>query len=444
MGSFRTIPRRMRNGAGRFVGAAKFLPDRSSILGPLGSDRFRALDPDIFPAPVQGCPYVIVTPRFMPQSAGIRILHQLCHLLNRAGFEALLHVVPFYRDVDDISSRLQTPVLTSSTCARFVAEQRRPILVIPESLPFAPVEGCLNVRYLMHFPGFLGGPKTFTDNDLTFAYSAVIARGVDRTDGILFLPSVDPTLFKLPESSQPRDLRCVYGGKFVDYHGQTLPDDITHDAVVISRLRPDSHSSADLRQLLQRAQVLHVFENTALITESLMSGCPVVAWKNPFFESLIGDDEHGSAGVIWGDAEGKWRDRLPEAALATAQFRAAYAGAIAQTPQNLRNFINLTQEAAQRLGPPGAVSPVRRAASLRAFDYISGRARSVLVSALEIGIVKTATIIGRQLLARAKRWSHRGGARAAAGPVAGAGPDQRVEAEAERPRDPNTPEAPSR
>jgi hypothetical protein len=354
---------------------------------------------DLFVRQPKASPYYIVSPRFTTKSAGIRILHQLVHMLNRAGCEAYVHLIPFSRGGLDVNERLHTPILTPEIVARHQAQQRRPILVTPETVEVPPVQGCLNVRYCMHFPGFLGGPTEFSPEELLVAYSQTIVPKLSGSPHVLFLPGVDPQRF-VASADEERTLDLVYAGKFTDFHGQSIPKDLLHGSQLITREDVTASCNDELSVLFQRARVLHVFENSAVITEALLCGCPVVAWRNPYFNELIGAPEHGADGVIWGDAHGGWKDRLFQAARNTAQFRRAYEAAVEAAPCELQKFVSVTQQAAERMGPPTSLRLPSSSRMLGWAEAISNHVRAITVSIMEIGLGRTAASVARSLLQR--------------------------------------------
>lgn len=373
-----------------------------TVAAPSGSEVGHSphlTEADLFVREPKASPYYVVSPRFTGKSAGIRILHQLVHLLNRSGCEAYVVLIPFSRGGLDVSERLQTPILTPEIVARHQAQRRRPILVTPETVEVPPVQGCLNVRYCMHFPGFLGGPAAFAPEELLVAYSQTIVPRLPGSPQVLFLPSVDPQRF-VASAGEERTLDLVYAGKFTDFHGQSIPEDLLHGSQLITREDETGNCADELGLLFRRARVLHVFENSAVITEALLCGCPVVAWRNQYFNELIGEPEHGADGVIWGDPQGAWKIRLPEAANKTAQFRRAYLAAVEAAPSALQAFVSVTQQAAEGMGPPPLLRLPSSSRLLGWAEAISNHLRAIAVSVVEIGFGRTAVSMARSLLQR--------------------------------------------
>lgn len=79
-------------------------------------------------------PYYIVAPRYVRTSAGIKVLHLLCHALNRAGERAYLITHLYYLPQYATHPELITPILTRATVEHDFAAGLAPIVVYPETI----------------------------------------------------------------------------------------------------------------------------------------------------------------------------------------------------------------------------------------------------------------------------------------------------------------------
>lgn len=70
-------------------------------------------------------PYYIVAPAYRHNSAGIRVMHMLCHLLNRCGQDAYLYS-------STTNPMWHTPLLTNELRQQHEQAGRQPIVVYPE------------------------------------------------------------------------------------------------------------------------------------------------------------------------------------------------------------------------------------------------------------------------------------------------------------------------
>ncbi|WP_029461556.1 glycosyltransferase [Serpentinimonas barnesii] len=275
-------------------------------------------------------PYYIVAPAYAERSAGVRLLHQLCSLLNRLGFEA-------YVQSPQTSGELWTPQLTPGIQLAHWKAGKVPVVVYPEVAARHALELGLAVRYLLYYPGVHGGPKAFDPDTLVFKLAAdVLYPGGDNLE----LPTIDTALFQPPPAGTPRDRVLYYYNR---YSG--LLRDFGPDAVEISPKKPKSLS--ETAALYQRARVLYAYEYSTAAQEARLCGCPVVYLPNeerlPTLDRLIGF--WGLAGLAWGDEP----DQVLQAQRSVGDFPEQYAQSMAHWREDLIAFIEKTQQAATAL-----------------------------------------------------------------------------------------------
>ncbi|RKP46191.1 hypothetical protein [Pararobbsia silviterrae] len=287
-------------------------------------------------------PFYIVAPRYVRTSAGIKVLHYLCHALNRMGEQAFLVVVPHYSSYLATHPSLNTPVLTKRIMDFHRENGLTPITIYPESVKGNPLNAPFVVRYVLNYAGLLGGDDEFHEDEYCISYSESIAGSVPHSHHTIFIPASDPTFFTAAPGVQ-RKGACFYAGKYKYYHGaKTYP--ITDGLQEITRDRPGAQTPAEIRDLFQRSEVFYCYENSALIIEAILCGCPVVLLPNEHFTDVIGKVELGDDGYVWGadDAAG-----LERARQTLAIGRERYLSLYAQAEQALREFVASTQAAAE-------------------------------------------------------------------------------------------------
>jgi hypothetical protein len=245
-------------------------------------------------------PYFIYTPRWIETSSGIKVLHMLCHTLNQSGQKAYLVLSESNHSGDSrINPYLFTPILTQEVVDAYYVKKITPIIVYPETIPGNPLNADLVVRYLMNFVGLLGGSQKFASSEYLISYSKSIGKdysGEGKQMPTLFLPSINPRDFENSEASEPYQLS--YAAKYRLFVG--APPKIGDlKNIEIVRDGPNRQPRGLVRQLIQRASVVYVFENTAIIIESILSGTPVILVKTPFLNKIIADDEIGIDSTVF-------------------------------------------------------------------------------------------------------------------------------------------------
>jgi hypothetical protein len=301
--------------------------------------------------PETGDPYYIVAPSYIGTSAGVRALHLLCHSLNVSGRSAYL--LP---DPDSVRlpfrthPELLTPCVTEDLVRWHLKQKKLPIVVYSEVISGNPYGAACVVRYVMNFPGLLGGDKSYAEDELCFGYSKSLAAASGFPENVLFLPAMETRIFKPPPSLQRRSGACFYADKYQKVHGGKLSD-ITWNCVEITRDEPGSQTPEQIAALFQRSELFFTYENTLLATEAVLCGCPAVFIPNPYLREIISVNELGMDGYAWGtDA-----NEIARAKATVAQGAANYLRTFDIYWDDLTRFITLTQDhAAGRRGKPRA------------------------------------------------------------------------------------------
>ncbi|MHB1678849.1 MAG: hypothetical protein ACYCSS_15195, partial [Sulfuriferula sp.] len=281
-------------------------------------------------------PYYIVAPRYVRTSAGIKVLHLLCHALNRLGERAYLITYPYYPPAYATNPELNTPLLTQRVLEYDFEAGLAPIVVYPETVPGNPFHASFVVRYVLNFPGLLGGDTTYGEDEFCVTYSEHLAKSVHNSRLTLFLPASDPRVFH-PYPRVPRKGSCFYAGKYKYHHGGELYE-ITNNSVEITRDQPDSPTPGQIADLFRHSEVFYTYENTALAIEALLCECPVVFLPNPYLDHIIGIEEHGWDGIAWGHDDGE----IARAKNTVHNASEHYLGLFAVFSKMLREFVAQT------------------------------------------------------------------------------------------------------
>lgn len=244
-------------------------------------------------------PFYIVAPRYVRTSAGIKALHLLCHHLNSLGVPAFMVILPRAFTRQPTNPDWNTPLLTQAIADYHHAQGLVPVTIYPETVSGNPLNAPLVMRYVLNYPGLLGGDTHYAADEILYGYSKKLAEAVGVPDQVLFMPLSDAHLFTPPPDGTPRAGSCFWASKYRAMHdGALMP--ITDGSIEITRDRPDSPSQTEIADLFRRSEVFYTYENTALIIEALLCGCAVVCLPNPHFTESIGADELGWNGIAWG------------------------------------------------------------------------------------------------------------------------------------------------
>ncbi|WDU63939.1 hypothetical protein LRS56_05310 [Pseudomonas poae] len=248
--------------------------------------------------PVEKNPFYIVTPPYTRVSAGVTTLHLLCHYLNLAGESAYIvqypaaqvpiRSLPGYvtlQGQSEFPGGMIVPPLTQDIVDHYHQRKLTPIVVYPEVFD-NPLKASFFGRFILNYPGKLNTKYT-EKADFGVAYAKTLAAFCTteypdhrRIDDVLFVPTVDLSFWRLPDTQPKREGSCYYAGKLKGIHGET-PENVPAGATEI--LRSDKMTTAEVRDLFWRSEVFYCYEDTALAIEAILCGCPTVFVKNKYF-----------------------------------------------------------------------------------------------------------------------------------------------------------------
>jgi len=233
-------------------------------------------------------------------------LHYLCHALNQIGQEAYLILSDsYFKSQPRVNGRLHTPILSREQAQMHIESGRNPIVIYSETVKGNPLKSESVVRYLLNYSGALGGSRVFSQNEYVISFSKNIAidyasKSNQRLTEILFLPPIDADEFNLNLIKKPFQL--VYAGKYRSFVG-TPPAVGALPTIEIYRDGREMQTREEVKKLLSEAAVLYSFENSSIITESILSGTPVLLVSNPFFGNVIAEHELGWGGMRFSKEE---------------------------------------------------------------------------------------------------------------------------------------------
>lgn len=214
--------------------------------------------------------YVVWAPPFS-SSAGVRALYHLSKVLEEHGYSA--------------------PILCHEKTAgyhcinAFTREmQENDIIIYPEVVSGNPLGFHRVVRYVLYFPGKLGGDTSFDRREYIASWSEEYYPGAR----ILHIPLIDRSLFY--DANLPKTHDSIFKHKDYGVHRRIEAE----NAVEITMSYPSSRE--ELAGLLQTTRVLYSFDHNSMLNdEALLCGAQVMLVTNdgtvPYKRSYINKDE---------------------------------------------------------------------------------------------------------------------------------------------------------
>lgn len=315
-------------------------------------------------------PYYIVAPDYRDSSAGIRVMHRLCHSLNALGYEA------YIAGAQHFHTDLQTPPLDEETKTRHRHRGRVPIAVYSDIVTGNPLVAQVCVRYMLNKEGVIAGNAINAGpDDLFFYYSRAFTPDASGKFDYLKLQTHDLDLFK-------PDPECLKKGPLL-YLNRIPPSAIDFTSLppeieLLSNQNP--LGLAELAKKLQSATALYSYESSTTCTLAMLCGCPVIAMTLAGYEQLGFSSQslsiYGGRGYALTDAESDLRiarDSLPRMREGTLK--------VARVVQNeIAAFIAKTQRRAEEI----AQNPTLSLLSDNAYqDWITARSNAAGVPRYE-------------------------------------------------------------
>jgi hypothetical protein len=203
--------------------------------------------------------YIVMTPSYNENSGGIVVLHKLCDLLNRLGYEA--YVMPYrysyyitrYNFISEGVNFLKWSVWNWFKLFRRNESFDTPIytgtypiddefiVVYPEVVLGNPLGAKNVIRWLLHQPGYHEGVYYYSPGELLYKFNSAIHDfeypGSKTSEHELKIIHYPTNIYFPPEQPSPRDQTayCVRKGKgknFIkDHSSDILIDDLNHSQV---------------------------------------------------------------------------------------------------------------------------------------------------------------------------------------------------------------------
>jgi len=293
-------------------------------------------------------PYYINAPSYVQTSMGIKILHHLCHYLNLKGYPAFLFDLKLvnYR----VNPQLISPILNENVINCHREANLSPIVVYPDVVNGNPLNSNNVVRYILNYAGLLGGQKNFNENELIYCYTKKISDKIEhKNKHTLFMPPlINEQIFYQPENDSKRSGGCYYGAKYKEFHKQkTFP--FTDNLTEITRDKKDSQTTMQIGELFRNSEFFVAYEDTSLITESLLCGCPAILLKNNFFDGTqLAEFELSK----FGSTNNSDEESIKKAKKEIPLFLNNYRKASLEFENQFENFIRDTQNFSLNKGSP--------------------------------------------------------------------------------------------
>jgi O-antigen biosynthesis protein len=194
--------------------------------------------------------WFIVSPPYRHTSAGIRVMHRLCHKLNALGENA-------YISTPKIEGTWNTPFKKSP--------EIDDIVVYPEITCSNPLNAKYVVRYVLYYPGFNGGDKKYNNSELVIYYDEKYRIGPGP---VIWISPVNEEMFY--NTGEKKTIDLVFIGK-----GDRSSAPWPMSAIEITSNWPKSRY--ETIELIRKAKAIYSYDiHTSVLIEAYL--CEARIW----------------------------------------------------------------------------------------------------------------------------------------------------------------------
>lgn len=263
-------------------------------------------------------------------------LHILCSWLNQAGYAAYL------LDAPHTDGRLWTPALRPQQMAAHHLAGLNPISIAQaRSAEMSPRPG-LQVSF--HSECTAPDARWGRGGTLAFEQTGPVPGATTQKQLAIHLPWVDSGLFCMPPAGSPRAGELLYTGRLTKLNQKTLAE---HASLTDLSPQLDSPLSPQQRaQALKAASTLYTYSKCTITTEARLCGCDVVYVPNDYLLQTPPSHPMDTQGCFFGLDK---TPLSPSQAEQARQFSSDYMAHTRAAPEELQQFIALTQRAAQAM-----------------------------------------------------------------------------------------------
>jgi hypothetical protein len=235
--------------------------------------------------------FIIVAPPYNELSAGVKVLHLLCHSLNQAGISSSLLFL-------DVRDRSYNSFMSTTDKSAFHEQYNTSVIINLDEIDFAndivvypdiirgnPLNSKKVVRYMLNKNGLItGNPITYHPGEFILSYQKIFEPNAHLN---LFLSDDDLTLIPGRDLIQKlnKNISLTYVGK-----GGKYGDTVRIGGTISLDWKK---SQEEYILLLENAKYLFTWDQmTGVLYDAIIYGCiPVIVSKNPWTFKEIDEQE---------------------------------------------------------------------------------------------------------------------------------------------------------
>jgi len=241
---------------------------------------------------------LIYAPKWRENAAGIKVLYLLCDLLNLNGVHA--EIVPISIRKGKKIRDLKINYISETWKERKNHSNSNTYVIYSETILGNPLKSTNVIRYYMKYPGLLTEKLCTQVSEVALPYSQNIYNDLEAKKYLNILQPVFISTIDLSEiqfSEVKEEFVAVYASKYRRLYGSPFLQIGDLPKVEIYGRGIRKQSRKETLSIISRSKALISFENSAIVTEAILSRTPVFLADNELTRNPIASFELGEDAV---------------------------------------------------------------------------------------------------------------------------------------------------
>lgn len=240
---------------------------------------------------------LIYAPLWRDSAAGVKVLYLLCDGLNRRNIPA--YIVPIGIGRNLFPKELHVLQIDERLNSRKALSQENCVVIYTETISNNPLSANYFIKYYLNYPELLNRKAKYEPNEISLPYSQNIghklkALGYSNIQEALFISSVNISDINL--NFDKSNYILLYANKYRKIFGKPQDPNLISEYIEIFGSGRKKQDRVKVLNLLRNARSIISFENSAIVTEAILSGTPVFLANNDLTKNPIAEIELGLEG----------------------------------------------------------------------------------------------------------------------------------------------------
>lgn len=235
-------------------------------------------------------PFIIYTYDYDPGIGGIKVMHKLCDLLNKAGYPSYL--MPIYiNDTFYVSDDYDTPLVTNE----ILADIDNAIVIYPEGIKYNPLNAKNVIRWILG-PANEADYSTYSKTDVIYWYmDYYYVESLGQRENQLMISELHTDIFKNNHLDRNGNCYAIRKGS---------PEKLVHPADSYEIKYHDAGDLVKISNIFNTTEKFYCYDNyTFLSVQAAMCGCIsiVIPDNTKTKEDWLSGSRFNQYGIAYGE-----------------------------------------------------------------------------------------------------------------------------------------------